>query len=476
MKVIKNFLYNSGYQLLILMVPLLSTPYIARVIGTHGVGIYSYTYSVTQYFVIIASLGLSMFGSREIAYVRNDDSKRSSVLWGVIALQISLAIIVTIIFYLTVGIFAKYHLYFLIQGGQILYVATDISWYFVGLEDFRTVVVRNTLIKFSGLGLIFWLVKSPADLGTYMLILVGTSVLGNLTLWPFLHKTVVAPWHVNWNNPLRFLRPALVLFIPQIAIQVYLVLNKIMLGNMINVTASGIYDYSDRIIRTILAVVTSVGTVLLPHLAAAYSKNQLSLINKYFTKAVEAVAFLACPLAFGLAAIAPQFVLWFLGSNFVSAGPIVRIMTPLIVVLAYSSLFGSTLISINQNWGYNLSVIVGCLVNVIVNLFMIPLLGIEGAALSTIISETSVFVVQLIWLKRKHIPISSLEKIWKYMLMGLIMGVCVFGISALLSNSFTSILLEVAVGALLYILGGLLLKFPIFIDARALIVSRRKSH
>ncbi|MFD1441642.1 flippase [Lacticaseibacillus hegangensis] len=476
MKVLKNFLYNSSYQLLVIMVPLLSTPYIARVIGSHGVGIYSYTNSLTQYFVLVADLGLTMFGTREIAYVRDNIEKRSAVFWGIVGLQICTTAIAMTLFYCFTNEYAHYHNYLIIQGLQILSLATDVSWYFVGIEDFKDVVLRNALFKILSLLLIFTLVKNPSDLFIYTVIMVATAVLGNMTLWPFMRTRVIAPWKAKIGNPIRYLLPSLALFVPQVAVQIYTVLNKVMLGNMISVTSAGIYDYSDKIIRTILAIVTSIGTVLLPHLASAYAKNDQETIDKYFRKAVEAIAFLSLPLAFGLAAIAPDFVKWFLGSDFRTAGGVVRILAPLVIIMAYSGLFGSALVSIKQTTGYTISVIAGCVVNVILNLLLIPYRGINGAAIATIVSETTVTLIQILWLHRCNFKFDSFIRCYRYLLASILMSIFVIMVQKVVSSNFAGLLVEGMLGVFVYGLLGLLLRFPIFEDITQIFNTIRKKN
>lgn len=156
-------------------------------------------------------------------------------------------------------------MYFFYQSFLIIAGAFDISWFFIGLEDFKKTVLRNILVKIISLFAIFVLVKTKNDVGIYILILSLSQLLGNVTLWPYLNRIVRVP-KIATLHIFKHLKPSLSLFIPQVAITIYLAVNKTMLWQLDNVTASGYYDYSDKLIKLVLAIVTSTGTVMLPHI------------------------------------------------------------------------------------------------------------------------------------------------------------------------------------------------------------------
>ncbi len=185
MKVVKNYLYNAGYQIFLLLVPLITTPYIARVIGPTGVGINAYTNSIIQYFVLFGSIGINMYGNREVAFYRDDPHKLTKAFWEIELLRFSAIIVAEAAFFIYLGFTDQYHTYLLMQSLLITAAAFDISWFFMGLEDFRTTVVRNTIVKIVSVILIFSFVKTAQDLAIYILIISGSQLVGNLTLWPF---------------------------------------------------------------------------------------------------------------------------------------------------------------------------------------------------------------------------------------------------------------------------------------------------
>ena len=148
MKVIKNYLYNASYQIFVLLIPLITTPYLARVLGPHGVGINAYTNSIIQYFIIFGSIGVAMYGNRQTAYVRDNKQKLTNTFYEIFLMRIitiSLAFVAFFIFLLFVR--KDWLGYYLAQSFALLAAAFDISWFFQGVEDFAVTVVRNLVVK-----------------------------------------------------------------------------------------------------------------------------------------------------------------------------------------------------------------------------------------------------------------------------------------------------------------------------------------
>ncbi len=311
MRIVRNYFYTAGYNILILLTPLLTAPYISRVLGPTGVGINASTNSVITYFLLFGTVGITIYGNREIAFIRDNHETRSQTFWEIEILQmltISMAYIAFLIFLMFEH---QFKIYFFYQSFYIIAGAFDISWYFMGLEDFKKTVLRNTLVKLASLVLIFALVRTRQDTGIYILILSVSQLLGNLTLWPYLKGTVNRPkWHQL--RLFRHLRPSIDLFIPQIATTVYLALNKTMLWQIDSVQAAGFYDYSDKLIKLVLAFVTATGTVMLPHIANLYMKQQLEKVKDLLYVSFDIVLCIAIPMAFGVAGVATTLAPLFL--------------------------------------------------------------------------------------------------------------------------------------------------------------------
>ena len=192
----KNYIYNVGYQLLLLVVPLVTTPYISSVLGPEGIGVYSYTTSIASYFVIFAVLGTATFGQREIAYQQQEPEKRSIIFWEIVILRTLLTLIMTSV-YLVYAIKSSHVGISMAQCFYLLSVATDISWFFQGLEEFRRIVIRNIILKCFNIAFIFLLVKKEEDLLLYVFGMTILPFIGNLLLWKGINKFLVP---VRWKE------------------------------------------------------------------------------------------------------------------------------------------------------------------------------------------------------------------------------------------------------------------------------------
>lgn len=315
-KVVKNYLYNLSYQLLLIILPIITTPYVSRVLGAKGVGTYSYTNSITQYFILLGCIGLNLYGQREIAYYQNDIKKRNRTFFELLFLRFITLTISIIVFYFTMVLHSKYSYIFIIQVLDIIASIFDISWFFQGIEDFQKTVLRNFVVRIICVSLIFMFVKSPNDLQLYVLCYSGTLLLGNLSLWLYMPKYVSRSDIKNINIK-RHIKPAVMLFLPQIATSIYTLLDKTMIGYITNDTSEvAYYEQSQTLIKTVMTVITSLGTAMMPRIANLFKNEKHEEIRIYMQNSIKFVLVLAIPFTFGIMAIAKGFVPWFFGSGY----------------------------------------------------------------------------------------------------------------------------------------------------------------
>ena len=178
----KNYIYNLIYQMLTILLPLITTPYLSRVLGAENIGIYGYTISIVTYFILFGTLGVSMYGQREIAYLQDDKQKRSKAFWEIVFIRFITLSISIILFFLIYGRDGDYAIYYRILIIQLIANIFDISWLFQGIEEFDKTVIRNLIVKFLSLVLIFVMIKTPDDLWKYFVIYVGAELIGNVFL------------------------------------------------------------------------------------------------------------------------------------------------------------------------------------------------------------------------------------------------------------------------------------------------------
>ena len=207
----KNFIYNIIYQIFIMIIPLITAPYLARVVGADGVGTYSYTYSIVYYFMLLTHLGVNNYGNRSIAKVRDNKEKLSKTFWSIYSMQLIMGIIMLSLYVIYISFFnIKYKSIATIQTLFILSAMLDINWLFFGLEEFKKTVTRNTIIKLLNVSLIFLLVKNSNDLWKYTLIMSSMTVLGQAILWNFLRKRISFQ-KVSLKDITKHIKPNLIL-------------------------------------------------------------------------------------------------------------------------------------------------------------------------------------------------------------------------------------------------------------------------
>ena len=470
MKVIKNYLYNAGYQILLMLAPVITTPYVSRILGANNNGINTYTNGWVTFFYLAGQLGISLYGNREIAYQRNDKYKRSKIFWEIISLQLLTSSIALIAYITVVLMFSSaFKVYFLLQALWIVAYGIDVSWYFMGMEDFKKTVSRNTIVKLITIALIFILVRNRDDLAKYIFLLGFAQLAGSMTLWPYLRRSIQWVKISSWR-PFKHFYPALLLFIPTITTQIYLVVNRIMLGRMAPQAAVSQFNFGDNIVKLVLAIVTATGTVMLPHMANKFASGDIKGVHDSLYRSFDFVTAIATPLMFGLMAIAYKFAPWFLGNEYGPTGGVIFFEAPAILMIAWSNVTGTQyLMPIHREHEFTISVTIGAVVNVIANLFLISLYSANGAAIATVISEFSVTAVQLFYIRGTIRRRKLFAPIWRYLLSGLFMYLVVSRIDEIMSMTIINLILQVALGALVYVICLFIMRAPIITQAKELL-------
>lgn len=451
--VTKNYLYNVCYQILILITPLITTPYISRVLRPEGVGTYAYTSSISHYFVLFGAIGLNLYGQREIAYLHRKGRLYSKTFFEIIVVRF-----LTLGISLGIYIFAfcregEDSLYYRILIIEIVAAMFDISWLFQGLEDFKRTVTRNVIVKILGIILIFALVKTQSDLWIYTLIQVGVILIGNLSLWLYLPR-VLKRFSFRKINFLRHIRPAIVLFLPQIAISLYTILDKTMIGAITGDKSEvAFYEQSQKIVKVVLAIVTSMGTVMLPRIAKKFADRDTKKIKLYIYDTFSMVFMIAVPLVLGLIGISRGLVPWFFEKGYDKVTPNMMIISPIILLVGLSNVIGMQyLLPTRRQKAYTTSVVAGAVINFILNLILIPKYMSLGAAIATVLAELTVTVIQMIAIHRDFDLKGVLFGAWKYFLSGGIMFAVVWWLQSVLEISAMSTIIEIASGAIVYVL------------------------
>lgn len=447
----KNFIYNVFYQMFIIILPLITIPYVSRVLGSKGIGIYSYTYSIVYYFMLIALLGINNYGNRTIAKVRDDKGKLSKAFSSIYAIQLVMSLLMLFFYVLYILLFDSR--YSLISSIQIIYLIScifDIGWFFFGLEEFKITVTRNTVVKIISLICIFVFVKTSHDLWKYTLILSLSSLLSNILLVPFLLKRTKIVI-IKFNDIKKHLKPILVLFIPVIAVSLYRIMDKIMLGLLSNINEVGYYEQADKMVMVPLGIITALGTVMLPRISNLVSKGENKKILDYIRKSVNFMMFLSFPMCFGMIAVSNDFIPFFLGKDFVKTGYLINYISCTIIFTSFANIIRTQyLLPKEKDKIYIASVIGGAIINLACNLIFIPLYASIGACIGTISAELIVMLYQVLKVKRE-LPIKDyLKDMLPLFAKATVMFLCVLLIKFIPIRPLYRILMQIIIGVSIY--------------------------
>jgi len=405
MKVLKNYAYNLSYQLLVIILPIITTPYVTRVFSSNDLGTYGYFNSIVTYFILLATLGVANYGTKEISSHRNDIRKN---FWGIYTLQFGatcLSILLYIILCFAFSFMQNPVAYIL--GLSLLSKGMDISWLFQGLEDFRKITVRNITVKLVGVVSIFLFVKSPGDLYLYVSLLTVFELLGQLSMWFPAHEFIGKP-HLDLYYAKQHLKPVILLFLPQIAISLYVTLDRTMLGALASTTDVGIYDQALKLVNILLTLVTSLGSVMLPRVSNLLSKGNNEAVNRMHQISFLIYNLVIFPTIAGMLIINNDFVKFFLGNDFQEARYAIAIMIFRMFFIGWTNIMGiQILIPHNKNKEFLTSTTIPAIVSVGLNLLLLPKFGYIGAAIVSVLTEVFVWGIQLYFTRKylKDVPI-----------------------------------------------------------------------
>lgn len=446
----KNFMYQMIYEVLVIILPFVTSPYIARVIGAEGLGVYSYSHSVAYYFVLFSMLGLKNYGNRAIASNRDKQEDLNKTFSNILAVHIMVSILCCVCYAGYTISLKKDMIYAAIQGLYVVSGLFDISWFYFGIEKFKTTVIRNTIIRILNVICVFVLVKDADDLWKYCLIMAAGMLISQMYLWLPLKKyiKIVRP---QKSEMVKHIKPMFILFIPAIAVSLYKYMDKIMIGSISTKTQLGYYENAEKVINVPMTIIGSFGTVMLPkmsNLAASKDKKQS---DRYMLLSMRYVMCLSFALAFGLAGVGKIFAPVFWGRKFQISGNIIMGLAITIPFIAFANIIRTQyLIPQGKDKEYLISVICGAVINIVINSLLISDFGAMGATVGTICAEVMVCLIQC-FAVRKELPLLTYVKnAYICFLYGLVMFIMVFGIGKVLDVKLTTLVIQIMSGAALY--------------------------
>ena len=446
-----NVVYQMIYEVLVLALPLITSPYISRVLGAEKIGIYSYTYSIVYYFGIVAQLGVKNYGNREIAKSRGNQEKVNHTFWSIYSLQLMLSVVMFCAYIFYVFNFdTEYRLYSLIQIIYLLSYFLDINWFYFGMEQFKLTVTRNIIVKLLSFFSVFIFVRTADDLWKYCVIMSASSLLSQVIIWIFL------PRYVSFRLPklkdiFVHLKPMLILFIPIIAVSLYNIMDKIMVGAISTKAQLGFYENSEKIISCVKSVIVAFGTVMMPRMSKLAAEGKKTESKRYMQLSIEIVMCIAFALSFGIAAVADIFAPIFWGEEFAPCGSLLAGLCVAVPFTAFANVIRTQyLIPNNMDKEYIISVIAGAVINLIANSLLITRYDAMGAVVGTILAEMSVCIIQCFFVRHKVDMVLYIRKSLFFLLLGFVMYAIIGLINHGRENGLLLLIVDIIIGVIIY--------------------------
>lgn len=429
-KISKNYFLNVSYQLFSLLVPLFVTPYVSRVLGVEQIGIYSYTYSNMRYFWILSILGIGTFGVKIIGQYSDNKYELSKAFFNVQLFKtIISSLLITLYFIFATFLFENTKLYY-IESLYLFSVMLDISWFFQGIEKYGVITIKNFLIKILSVICIFLFVKKESDFNLYVFFLSIFAFAGNLFLWPSLigkiekvHLSDIKPFSKIYTIPI------IQLFFPTIASQIFAILDKSFIGWITHSNyENGIYEQAFKIIEMCIMIISALSIVKIPSITRFYKNQEDKKIKETMNDSYNFVLFIGLPILFGLFAISSIFVPIFFGDGYDGAVYLIYVLSSLIIFTGMQQTIGNQFMIPTENQQrYSIYLLIGGIVNIVLNIIFIYLCGALGASISSAISEMLIMILCIDFARKKNVfNVKNFIKIAvKYLISSIIMFVLI---------------------------------------------------
>lgn len=457
----KNFLYNLLLSISSVVFPLITAPYISRVLEPDGVGLYNFANTYAAYFALVALLGIPIYGVRETAKVRDSKEEQIRLVSELMSIATITTVCVSLLYIVTIALVGQLnenHILFLVAGFVIYLAPIKVDWFYQGVEHFRYITIRSLIIRTLSVILLFVLVRDKDDLIIYVILSVFGGVLGDIWNFIRLRRIGIKP-HITFTGLKKHIKPVLLLFTTTIAASIYTMLDTLMLGFVKDYNEVGYYTNAIHISRAIISAVTSLSIVVIPRVSYYMKMKDYSMINELVNKSVSFVSFLSFPMVAGLISLASPLVPLFLGPDFVGSIVPLMILSFLIVIVGLNNIMGlQALMGMGYDSYFLYAILTGTVTNFILNMVFIPLWGAIGASIASVVAESLVLAVA-VFLISKRTPISvKWDSDWLKVMIGSILIVPMALIIKTQVPGWAGIGLAVITGAVLYIIAEILMK------------------
>lgn len=464
-----NYIFNTINTLSGMLFPLITFPYVARVLMPEGIGIVNFYNSIIGYITLFCSLGIPLYALRQVARVREDRSLRTKLAIELLSLNVFFVIIgyiIVAVLCITVNQIIEHRILFILMSSNILFVAIGCEWFYQGIEDFRYITIRGLIVKIICVILLFVLVRDKNDLIYYGLYSVVGVVGGNVFNFIRLKK------HLDIQNvSLTDLRPfthipgVFKIFLLTIIGSIYLQLDSVMLGFLSGNTSVGYYTGAIRLTKLLLGIVTSLGLVLLPRLSSLYGKNNTEF-NNLIIKSYDFIIMLALPISIGLLLLSQPLVEIFCGKAYIPSISPLQILSPIIFFIGLSYIAAQSNFARGKE---NITIyvgIVGAVTDLILNFILIPKYSAVGVAIATSITEGTILLIYMVMnFHQHHCMPFSIKHLSNCIISCLIMSIILLLLKDICTSDILEIILLPIIGGISYALSLLLLNDSTYLSA-----------
>lgn len=397
-----NFIMNAVLTISAFIFPLISFPYVSRILGPSGTGNVSFATSIVAYFALFAQLGIPTYGIRATARVRDDKELLSRTVQEIFIINILMSILTYIVFFVVLNIVPQMSddkLLFMIVSSTIFFNAIGMDWLYKGLEKYTYITTVSILFKFIALILMFVLIHQKRDYVIYGAISIFAASASNICNLLNVHKYIYLKPIGNYDFKVH-LRPICIFFAMACATTIYTNLDTVMLGFMKSNTEVGYYNAAVKIKTVLLGVVTSLGAVLLPRASYYIENNLIDEFKRISSKAINFVILISFPLALYFIIFAKEGIFFLSGDAYAKAILPMQILMPTLIFIGLTNIMGiQMLIPLGKEKVVLYSEIAGAIVDLAINTVLIPIMASSGAAIGTLVAEMVVWIVQYIALK-----------------------------------------------------------------------------
>ncbi len=473
----KNYIYNLIAKIFALLIPILITPFLARKLEADGNGTLSFISSIVSYFILAANIGIETYGQKIIAVHRNEREILKRIVIEIFLLRFILTLAFALSYYLVfVFILTDNSLLYALFGLTLVFTVLDFTWFFQGIEDFKILAITNILSKLIYIPLIFLLIKTKDDIWIACLLTSITTITPYLFCVPkllFKFRNVKVSDSIR---PFRHFKECMVYFIPTIAVQIYTVLDKTMIG-LITGSAfeNGYYEQAEKIVKLPLLLITSLNIIMRSRISYFYSIGKIEEIKSTIDKSMCFSMCFSIPITLGMVAIAKTFVPIYLGDGYDKCVTLMYVLSPLLVIISMSNLLGTHYYTpFDKQRTSNKFLIAGSVVNLVLNSFLIYFFQSIGAAIASVIAELVVTLLYVLNARSFVKPLRFLIVSIKYLIAGACMFVPVFIMNLNFEATVLNLILEVGLGIAIYFIVLLILRDRFLYDMIKSFLSKLK--